>query len=204
MDWKYKHFNQAAVFKASRESILEAARAVVAESLPRMDDTPDGFVARGYSAWHSAAATFRFEPVPDGTRLAVELLVERAAGRGFMLVDIGGYYNGQISKWLSGISQRLGEGLPMATSGSRVRRGCITGCIVYLVLGAGLGLVAMPLDRAMFRQASGPAAGPFTILASIIGVLVGVVVVLYVMSSDAPIWTSIRERVRSTQKEERQ
>ena len=32
MDWQYKHFTQEAVFSASRESLLEAARAVVAES----------------------------------------------------------------------------------------------------------------------------------------------------------------------------
>jgi hypothetical protein len=108
MDWKYKHFNQAAIFTASRESVLEAARVVVAESLGGIADTTDGFVARGHSAWHAAIATFRITPAPSGTQVAVELLVERSALRSYMLFDVGGYYNGQIDKWFSGIAERLG------------------------------------------------------------------------------------------------
>jgi hypothetical protein len=34
-------------------------------------------------------------------------LVERAGWRGFMLVDVGGYYNIQIRKWLDGIQWSL-------------------------------------------------------------------------------------------------
>lgn len=49
MDWKYKHFNQEAIFIASVESVLQAARAVMAESLGGIEDTSDGFVARGHS-----------------------------------------------------------------------------------------------------------------------------------------------------------
>src|SRR5438552_1764866 len=100
MDWKYKHFNQDAVFKAPRESVLEAAAAVATESLRgwQINNTSDGFMASGYSAWHEAAATFRIEAAAGGTRVAVELLVERASPSGFMLVDVGGYYNAQIHK----------------------------------------------------------------------------------------------------------
>ena len=107
MDWKYKHFNQEAIFTASRENIREAARAVITESLDKIEDTDDGFVASGYSAWHAAIATVRITSGADGTKMAVELLVERAALRGYMLFDIGSYYNGQIDKWFSGISQRI-------------------------------------------------------------------------------------------------
>ena len=79
MDWKYKHFNHQAIFKAAPESVLEAARAVVTESLGGIGTTTDGFMAQGYGAWHPETATFRFSPVPEGTKVAVELLVERAA-----------------------------------------------------------------------------------------------------------------------------
>src|SRR5215813_1046817 len=109
MDWKYKHFNHEAVFGALGGSVLEAARAVVAESLGSIEDTSDGFIARGSSAWHNEIATFHITPAPEGTRLVVELLVERAAMRGYMLFDVGGYYNIQIDKWFMGIAQRLGS-----------------------------------------------------------------------------------------------
>lgn len=109
MDWKYKHFNQTKIFNAPRQTILEAAMAVVSESLGGIEETADGFVARGSSAWHAAIATFHIIPVQNGFQVAVELLVERAAMQGYMLFDIGGYYNGQINKWFSNISQRLGE-----------------------------------------------------------------------------------------------
>jgi hypothetical protein len=133
MDWKYKHFNQEATFKASPESVLQAARASVAEALGDIEDTPGGFVAGGYGAWHAEIATFQVTPVPDGTKLAVELRVERAAMRGYMLFDIGGYYNGQIDKCFSSISRRL-AGAPeqvlvnKTTSTSKVPRGLLAGC----------------------------------------------------------------------------
>ena len=43
--------------------------------------------------------------------MAVELLVERAGGRGFMLFDVGGYYNIQIRKWLDGIQWSIHQEL---------------------------------------------------------------------------------------------
>ena len=58
MDWKYKHFNQEAVFKAPRQDVLAAARLSAAESLELVTDTTDGFIARGYKAWHAVIATF--------------------------------------------------------------------------------------------------------------------------------------------------
>ena len=209
MDWKYKHFNQEAIFKASRQSVLEAARAVVAESLGGIEDTTDGFVARGYSAWHAARATFRITPTPNGTKVAVALLVERAAMRGYMLFDVGGYYNGQIDKWFSGISQRLGGAqeqilVSKTTSNLKVRQGWLTGCLVYLIAGACLGIFAIPLDRALFPQSSGSIQGPFGIVASLIGFLAGVVAFLYVMYPDASASKFIRERLQRTQNKERQ
>src|SRR5438552_19213754 len=109
MDWQSQHFTQEAVFSASPESVLEAARAVAAESFGRAEDTPGGFVAHGRSGGHAATATFRIEQAQDGTKVVVELLVARAGGRGFMLFDVGGYYDIQLRRWLSAIAQTLGQ-----------------------------------------------------------------------------------------------
>src|SRR5436190_3425679 len=132
MDWHNKHFTQEAVYSASRGTVLEAARAVVADSFGAAEDTPEGFTARGRSGWHAAMAKFRVEPAAEGTKVVVELLVARAAMRGFMLADVGGFYDGQIRKWLSGIGQRLGQP-PVSISRPSVGHGCLAGCLVYLL-----------------------------------------------------------------------
>lgn len=208
MDWKYKHFNHEATFRSSGGSVLEAARAIVAESLGSIEDTPDGFIARGDSAWHAAIATFHITPDAAGTRLAVELLVERAAMRGYMLFDVGGYYNSQIDKWFTGIAQRLGAVneqilVSKTTHDSSAQRGCLMGCLVYLVVGACLVLVAIPLDQALFPKLA-ESAGPFSLLASVIGLLAGIGAFLYVRYPEAPISKSIRERLSENQNKKSQ
>ena len=84
MDWKYKHFHQERVFPAPRDLVSEAARAFMAESLGwQVTDTPDGFTAQGYSFSHRAIANLQIQSAAggasseSGTRVAVELLVER-------------------------------------------------------------------------------------------------------------------------------
>jgi hypothetical protein len=208
MDWKYKHFNHEAVFGAFGGSVLEAARAVAAESLSNIEDTADGFIARGSSAWHNAVATFHIAPAPEGTRLTIELLVERAAMRGYMLFDVGGYYSIQIDKWFVGIAQRLGSAdeqtlVSKTTRDSKIPQGCLMGCFVYLVVGTCLVLLAIPLDQALFPKLSG-SAGPFSLLASLLGLLAGIGAFLYVRYPDAPASKSIRERLQSTQNKKRQ
>ncbi len=100
MDWKYKHFHQERIFPAPRDLVFEAARTFMAESLGwQITDTSDGFTeeftAEGYSFSHHAIGNLRIQSAPTGrgTKVAVELLVERASSRGFMLFDVGGYYN---------------------------------------------------------------------------------------------------------------
>jgi hypothetical protein len=117
MDWKNKRFEREAVFQAQRDLVLEAARSFAAESLGgwQITDTADGFEARGQSASHAAAAEFRIEPAPFGTRVAVTLMVERAGALGFMLFDVGGYYDRQLRKWLEGIQWQLHQRLASAT-----------------------------------------------------------------------------------------
>ena len=116
MDWKYKHFNSERTFQAPRYEAFEAARSFMAESLGwQIEDTVDGFVAHGSSFSHAATAKFRIEPALGGTKVAVELLVERASALGFMLVDIGGYYYRQIQKWFEGIQWDLHNRLASST-----------------------------------------------------------------------------------------
>jgi hypothetical protein len=125
MDWKNKHFAREAVFQAQRDLVFEAARSFAAESLVgwQLTETADGFEARGYSASHAATAKFRVELAPFGTKVAVTLLVERAGSLGFMLFDIGGYYDGQIRKWLEGIQWRLHQRLTSATRQESLEQG---------------------------------------------------------------------------------
>ncbi len=196
MDWKYIHFHQQAVFTAARQSILDAARPVMAESLGLIEETDEGFSVRGRSAWHNAIANFRISEISEGTQVAVELIVERVGGwRDYMLVDIGGYYDGQIRRWLADIGRQLGQ-QPVSMSRPSAGHGCLVGCLVYLFVGAGLAFCAIPLDRALFQQTPSSNLGPFTILASILGLSAGLIAFLAVRYPEAPVWKAIRERLR--------
>jgi len=59
MDWKYKHFNSERNFQTPRYETLEAARSFMESLGWQIEDTADGFVARGYSFSHGATARFR-------------------------------------------------------------------------------------------------------------------------------------------------
>ena len=203
MDWKYKHFNHEATFKAAPTSVGEAAHTVVAGSLNQIEDTSDGFIGRGYGAWHAEIATFRITAAPDGTKVTVELLVERASTMGYMLVDIGGYYDGQIDKWFSGISRQLADTheqvlVNKTTSNSKIRQGCLAGCLVFLLVGSCLGILAIPLDNALFPKISGSSQGLFSFVASVIGLLAGVIAYIYVTVPEAATSRFIRALVQRT------
>ena len=110
MDLKHKHFSQERVFPVPRDLVFDAARTFMSESLGwQITDTPAGFTAEGDSFAHHAIAHFRIQTTADGTKVAVELLVERASPLGFMLVDVGGYYNIQIRKWLDGTQGAINQ-----------------------------------------------------------------------------------------------
>ena len=102
MDWKYKHFTQEADFQTEPEIVLEAVRAFAKDWLGdwKVSETSDGIEAHGYSGLHMATAMFHISPTAGGAKVTVEMQVQRASGRGFMLVDIGGFYKGKISNWL--------------------------------------------------------------------------------------------------------
>jgi hypothetical protein len=153
MDWKYKHFNQERVFPASRDLVFEAARTFMAESLGwEVRETPDGLSAQGYSFTHHAIANLHLQSAAAAsseseTRVAVELLVERVGWRGFMLVDVGGYYNIQIRKWLDGIQWSLQQTLtgshdestnPLVLAQNKPSAYIFNGCLVFIVVTFGL------------------------------------------------------------------
>jgi hypothetical protein len=144
MDWKHKHFHQERIFPKTRDLVTEAARTFVAESLGwRVTNTADGFTAQGYSFSHGAIAHFHFQSAADGTKVSVELLVERAGWRGFMLFDVGGYYNIQIRKWLDGIQWSLHQNLngshdestnPLVLAEKKPAAYIFNGCLAFIVV----------------------------------------------------------------------
>jgi hypothetical protein len=149
MDWKYKHFHQERVFPAPRDDVFEAARAFMGESLGwQITNTPEGFTAEGDSFLHRAIAKLRIQSaaggasLDHGTRVTVELLVERAGGSGFMLFDVGGYYSIQIRKWLDGIQWSNQQKLtsthdestnPLVVAQNKPAARIFNGCLVFIV-----------------------------------------------------------------------
>jgi hypothetical protein len=55
MDGRPKPFAQEAVFRAARDSVLEAARGVMAGSLGPVENTADSFAAYGCRGEHARA-----------------------------------------------------------------------------------------------------------------------------------------------------
>ena len=150
MDWKYKHFHQERVFPAPRDLVTEAARMFMADSLGwQITNTTDGFTAEGYSFSHRASANLRIQTAAgpasseSGTKVAIELLVERSGWRGFMLFDVGGYYNIQIRKWLDGIQWSIHQKLtgtrdestnPLVLAQNKPAAYIFNGCLVFIVV----------------------------------------------------------------------
>ena len=148
MDWKYKHFHQERVFPAPRGVVFAAARTFMGDSLGwQITDTPDGLTAQGYSFSHRAIANLHVQTAAGGTKVAIELLVERAGLSGFMLFDVGGYYNIQIRKWLDGIQWSLHQKLtgthdesqnPLVLANHKPAACIFKGCLVFIVVTFGL------------------------------------------------------------------
>ena len=150
MDWKYKHFYQERIYPAPRDVVFDAARAFMGESLGwKITDTSDGFTAQGYSFSHGAIAHLRIQSAASGalsesgTKVAVELLVERAGWRGFMLFDVGGYYNIQIRKWLDSIQWSIHQKQtgshdestnPLVVAQNKPAACIFNGCLLFIVV----------------------------------------------------------------------
>jgi len=132
----------------SPDLVRDRARAYVAEMLGwKITDTVHGFTAEGSSFAHRSIADFRFESSGEGTRAVVDLKVERAGGAGFMLFDVGGYYNIQIRKWLDGLQAGIHQTLtgsqeqtlvPPPPARSKVGACLFNGCLGFIVVVFGL------------------------------------------------------------------
>jgi hypothetical protein len=108
MDWKYKHFHQERSFAAPQDVVAQAARKYFGESLGwQITEQAKGFNAEGYSFSHTCIARLRFAADANATRVIIDLAAKRAGGRGFMLFDVGGYYNIQMRHWLDGTQANL-------------------------------------------------------------------------------------------------
>ena len=152
MDWKYKHFHQERVFPAPPDLVFEAARKFMAEMLGwEITERPGGFTAEGFSFAHRAVGNFTIQPAAGGTKVAVELLVERASALGFMLFDAGGYYSIQIRKWLDGIQWSLHQELtdgqdatpnPLVLEANKPSAYIFNGCLVFIAVSFALYFLA--------------------------------------------------------------
>ena len=92
MDWKYKHFHQERVFAEPTDVVSEVAYAFMKDALGwEITNLPEGFSAKGASFFHDSIADFRIQSDAGGTKVTVDLRVERASPAGFMLFDVGGY-----------------------------------------------------------------------------------------------------------------
>jgi hypothetical protein len=108
MDWKYKHFHQERTFEAPQDLVAEAARKYFVESLGwQITKEAEGFNAEGYGFSHKCIARLQFPSDANATKVVIDLTVNRAGGRGFMLFDVGGYYNIQMRHWLDGTQANL-------------------------------------------------------------------------------------------------
>ena len=83
-------------------------------------ETVYGLRAEGESLAHAATADFQIQVVGSDTRVDIALVVERAGTSGFMLFDVGGYYNIQIRNWLDGIQLAIHQTLSGATEPGRI------------------------------------------------------------------------------------
>ena len=124
----------------------------MAESLGwQVTDTPDGITAQGQSFSHRAIANLLIQSAGDGTKVVVELLVERAGWRGFMLFDVGGYYDIQVRKWLDGIQWAIHQKLtgnqdtspnPLVLAANKPAAYIFNGCLVFIVVTFALYFIA--------------------------------------------------------------
>src|SRR5262249_6329672 len=142
MDWKYKHFHEERVFPAPRDSVLAAAHAFMSDTLGwQITDTPEGLTAQGDSFAHRAIAHLQVQTTGGGTKVAAELLVERAGATGFMLFDVGGDYSIRLRKWLDSIPWAIHQkhttspevsSNPLVTAQNKTTARLFHGCLVFI------------------------------------------------------------------------
>ena len=153
MDFKYKHFHQQRLYPGPREEVFDRARAVMAESVgwTIAGETLEGFTAQGSSFGHAGVANVHIHSTGGGTLVDVALRVERAGFSGFMLFDVGGYYNIQIRKWLNAIQTSVHQqpatdqpppSAPPLQPPNKSAARIFHGCLLLIAVAFGLYLLA--------------------------------------------------------------
>jgi hypothetical protein len=153
VDFKYKHFHQQRLYLASREEVFASARAVMADSVgwKIAGETLEGFTAEGSSFGHAGIANIQIHSTGGGTLVDVALRIERAGFSGFMLFDVGGYYNIQIRKWLDAIQAslqpqpatgQLPSSAPVLQPPNKSAARIFHGCLLLIAVAFGLYLLA--------------------------------------------------------------
>jgi uncharacterized membrane protein (Fun14 family) len=156
MDFKYKHFHQQRLYPGTPQEVFDSARAVMAESVgwTIAQETLEGFTAQGTSFGHVGIANIQIHPTGGGNVVDIELRVERAGFTGFMLFDVGGYYNIQIRKWLDAIQmslhqqatgQRPPTPAPLQSQNKAAAR-VFHGCLLLIAIGFALYLLATVIE----------------------------------------------------------
>ena len=156
MDFKYKHFHQQRLYPGTRQEVFDSARAVMSESVgwTIADETLEGFTAQGTSFGHVGIANIQIRPTGGANLVDIELRVERAGFSGFMLFDVGGYYNIQIRKWLEAIQlslhqQATGQSPPVAAPlqpQNKAAARVFHGCLLLIAIAFGLYLLATVIE----------------------------------------------------------
>ena len=114
MGWNYMEAHCEGVYQAPYRAVFDAACWFMGSLQWQVLENQDGFAARGrFGAWAwfgNAIAYFRIGPEPNGTRVALTLMVERERG-GSGEVDPFGYYDFLTFQWLHQIEELLIKGL---------------------------------------------------------------------------------------------
>jgi len=209
MDWKFKHFHQERSFAAPPNLVADAARQYFVESLGwQINDVAEGFTAEGYSFSHKCLAKLRFPSDATATKVVIELAVNRAGGRGFMLFDVGGYYNIQMRHWLDGTQSNLHASLspenasasnPVPPPPPSTNKGaaCVfNGCIGFIVVMFAL-YVLITLSEAIIGLITGRlyllGRGGTLVVEGIAGRITSALIIMFIMFIA---WRTVRWRGR--------
>ena len=89
------------------------------------------------------------------------------------------------------------------TLDSGIKRGCLIGCGVYLLVMFVCGFIATPLDQLILgvHSVSGSASasqGPFFATAAFVSFIAGVIAFLYAYSPDNPMWKPIKKYLQES------
>lgn len=79
----------------------------------------------------------------------------------------------------------------------RASRGCVFGCLSFIIVGVLLSFIAIPLDRAIFGIAAGGGeSGPIMGFTSMIALVIGVLTYFYITMPNAAMWKPIKKRLQ--------